>query len=343
MPKRFLVFAAQGLGDALEATPLIAALRDHQPESTIDVVVTRSGPAELFSGLPAHVNRVIYLRYWGHGKRQFLKDALAARPSRPYDAAFLAFPAARRAYRMMLALFPARQRYAHDWGIGIDRFLRVRSVAVRSVHNVERNLDLLRAAGIDAEPIDRYLTPLSWREYVDPNRNRIVVHIGSVNHDGLAAKRWPVEHFVELCKELCFAGYTVTLLSGPDEHVETHACAQAAGGIPVFQAGLAETARFLASSGAVVANDNGIAHLAAGVGTPVVTIFGPTPVQFAPWAPDAIALRPSPCPPCFDVRKPDVHCVRNIDFACLKRDITVATIVDAVRRLHGSSQPRLAN
>ncbi|HUA10114.1 MAG TPA: glycosyltransferase family 9 protein [Candidatus Acidoferrales bacterium] len=309
---------------------MIASLRECEPRGTIDVVVMRQGPAELFSGLQHHVNRVIHLRYWEHGLRRFLCDAISARSARPYDAAFLSFPAARPAYRMLMALFAADRRYAHDWGFWFDRYLSVRSVRVRDVHNVERNMDLLRAAGIAGDTIDRYLTPDAWRSG-DRDSTRVVVHVGSVKHDGLAAKRWPLEKFATLCAELRESGFAVTLLSGPDEYEETAACARAAGDIPIFQAGLAETARFLSSSGAVVANDNGIAHLAAGLGTPAIAIFGPTPLTFAPWAPDARALRPSPCPPCFDVRKPEVHCVRNIDFACLKGDLPVSLVLDAVR------------
>jgi heptosyltransferase-2 len=85
---------------------------------------------------------------------------------------------------------------------------------------------------------------------------------------------------------------------------------------------LPDVARFLSTCALAIANDNGIAHLATAVRTPVIALFGPTPTEFAPFSPAAIALRPSDCPPCFDVRRPMVTCVRNIDFKCLS-DLTV--------------------
>ena len=56
---RFLVVAPQGLGDSLEATPAVAALKAYRPSAKIDVVVLRPGPRELFEGLTELVDRVI--------------------------------------------------------------------------------------------------------------------------------------------------------------------------------------------------------------------------------------------------------------------------------------------
>jgi len=332
MPQRYLVVAPQGLGDSLEATPLVASLRTNFPDCRLDVVVTRDGPAQLFCGLQGVVDEVIFLPYWDRGPVPFLRKLAGGLRRAPYDASFLAFPSARPVYRVLLSAFRARQRFAHDWNFGlIDRLTRTRAVHVRDVHNVERNRDLLRAAAIPVTPLESYLTPPKWSKDATRNPRRIVVHVGSVKHDGLDKKRWPVVRFAELCRELAIAGYEVTLLCGPDELDETRLCSQAAGGILIHQSDLAGAAHLLASSGALVASDNGVAHLAAGVGTPVVAIFGPTPLNFAPFAANAIALRPSSCPPCFDVRRPQVTCVRNIDFACLK-DVTVEMVFEAIQR-----------
>jgi ADP-heptose:LPS heptosyltransferase len=45
----------------------------------------------------------------------------------------------------------------------------------------------------------------------------------------------------------------------------------------VGQLSLRETAGVLAAASAVVANDNGLGHIAGAVGTPTILLFGPTP------------------------------------------------------------------
>jgi heptosyltransferase-2 len=74
----------------------------------------------------------------------------------------------------------------------------------------------------------------------------------------------------------------------------------------------------------LVAPDSGPAHVAAAVGTPVVTLFGPTdPRLTAPLGPGArVIWQPPSCAPCF---LPDCP----IDHRCLG-DLRVETVLDAV-------------
>jgi ADP-heptose:LPS heptosyltransferase len=82
----------------------------------------------------------------------------------------------------------------------------------------------------------------------------------------------------------------------------------------------------------VIANDSGPAHLAAAVGTPVVTLFGPTheAFGFAPRGPAVrVISRDLPCRPC------SIHggtrCPRKRR-ACLD-DIPPAEVLAAAREL----------
>jgi heptosyltransferase-2 len=64
----------------------------------------------------------------------------------------------------------------------------------------------------------------------------------------------------------------------------------------------------------LVAGDTGVAHLAAALGTAVVTLFGPTdPALSAPRGPIAVVRHAVPCAPCFYRRCPIDHpCMRGI-------------------------------
>lgn len=316
---QFLVVAPQGLGDALEATPIVRSLRAAYPHARIDVVVLRPGPLALFRGLPRYVDETIYLPFWERGALAFAMAVARNRCGRRYEAAFLAYPAADWKYHALLRAFPAARRFAHDHaqsGPG-KRRNPIQLVGVRCVANVERNRDLLRVAGIAPDSDDGYLVPDTWRDSARP-RAGITLHVGSVTHDGLAAKRWPLQSFIDLATRLVADGETVAIVVGADEREESFRLCAAVPDVTPFEGPLEAVARHLSSRRLVVANDNGMAHLAAGVGTPTIAIFGPTPVEFAPFAANALALRPSDCPACFDVRRPIVRCVRNIDFACLK-------------------------
>jgi ADP-heptose:LPS heptosyltransferase len=330
--ERYLLVAPQGLGDCLEATPLLEALKTYDPDAAIDVVVLRHVGRMLFEGLRDYVDEVILLPYWDAGAPAFVRALISQRRGRKYDAAFLAYPSARPVYEVLLSMFHAKRRYAHRHAprMLLDfPPLHATLVPVRAAHNVERNRDLLRAAGIPADTRDTYIVPKDWIADEPRDENRIAVHIGTASHDGMAERRWPPDRFTELCRRLVAEGRAVTIIVGPDERVESEALRRDVPGVEKFEGSLPEVARFLSTCGMLIANDSGIAHLAAGVGARVVALFGPTPVEHAPYSPRAIALRPSTCPPCFDVRRPVAECILNIDFACLKADLTVDVVMRA--------------
>lgn len=335
--KRYLVISAQGFGDSLEATPMVAALRHAAPDAVIDVLVTQRPPKQLFEGLPHLVNDVIYLPLWESGRRAFVKDLLRKRWRKRYDATFLTYPGARWEYQLLSWIMPAKRRYGHRYSepsLTNLLWLNTDLCPVRPRHNVLRNMDLLQMAGMEPETPSHYVVPAAWKDRSTPReRRRITAHVGTVTHHGRESRRWPLEYFVEVLNRCTERGFDVWLLMGPSELEETQFVHERVHGSRIFSGNLEEAARFLSTSGLVLSNDNGIGHLAAGVGTPVVTLFGPTPLEHAPYGKNVLALRPTACTPCFDVRKLYSKCELGIDYQCLRIDLKPDDVYRAMMHL----------
>jgi ADP-heptose:LPS heptosyltransferase len=330
MPPRFLFIAPQGLGDSLQVTPLLPGLREALPDAVIDVVTLRPSSENLFRGLDGLVNNVYYLPFWAKGRAAFALALLRFVAFNRYDASFLAYPAARWEYQLLHALVRSRKRFAHDysgpWRLdGVPGLKTHRLPVAPGVSNVARNETLLCAAVPAAKRAASYRVPPDWKSApLDPALDgAVVVHVGSINHDTFAAKRWPLQSFVAFARRMTARERTVVYLCGPDERDETHEALAATPGARHFEGSLRETTSLLARASLVVTNDSGVGHLAVAVGAKTISLFGPTPIEFAPYGPTAAPLRPTACPPCFDVLTSDMTCKRNIDYACLRNDLSV--------------------
>lgn len=103
-----------------------------------------------------------------------------------------------------------------------------------------------------------------------------------------ATKQWPPEKFLELAEMILKKGDQVLWMGGPDEK---QLCQELVEACPrsrslAGQTDLWETLVTLSRCQGVVSNDSGGQHLAAVAGVPVVSVFGPTSLEFGfrPWS-----------------------------------------------------------
>src|SRR5438874_6782673 len=119
-----------------------------------------------------------------------------------------------------------------------------------------------------------------------------------------ATKRWPVAHWSALAERLGAAGYRPVIVGGPEDRGLAQQLVAEGGGAVASAAGefsLQETGALLARARVVVSGDTGVMHMATGVGTPVVALFGPTVGRFGffPYAAGpAVLERALDCRPC---------------------------------------------
>ncbi|MGN9840344.1 glycosyltransferase family 9 protein [Nonomuraea sp. H19] len=172
--------------------------------------------------------------------------------------------------------------------------LDVRHVVDESVDvpEAERMLAVARAAGFELPPGDD--GKLAVQDPL-PDMSRVighVLHAGAdagkgtyvVVHPGTSApaRTWPAERHRQAVRELAEDGHRV-VVTGSESDLTAYVAGDDAadlGGVTTF----AELAAVIERASVLVAGNTGPAHLAAAVGTPVVSLFAPV-VPAARWAP----------------------------------------------------------
>ena len=156
------------------------------------------------------------------------------------------------------------------------------------LHEVDRNLSLVAAAGWPVDPAEDRLAvsgPLPDVSALTGPSPYVVVHPGAA----VPARRPTAGHARALVTALAEAGYAVVVTgatgeSGLAEYVAADRATNLAGRLTLRQ-----LAGVLAGAEVVVAPNTGPAHLAAAVGTPVVSLFAPV-VSAENWAPYGVPL-----------------------------------------------------
>ncbi len=143
----------------------------------------------------------------------------------------------------------------------------------------------------------------------------VVLHPG-VSKFG-AFKRWPAERFADLADRLAERLHApVILTAGPGERPDADEVRKRMrhDAKVAEPEGLRALANVLAGARLFVASDTGPAHIAAALGVPTVTLFGPKdPEVMAPLGPRARAVRAGVrCSPCALRSCPDPVCMTTL-------------------------------
>jgi heptosyltransferase-2 len=201
---------------------------------------------------------------------------------------------------------------------GYDARRRARLALIRSHQDIypdqvpvaERYFEAARELDVvpDGRPAELFVSPAAearaeaWlaRSGLEGDRPLVVMAPGAAH----ATKRWPVRHWRRLATDLTQRAYQVALIGGPADRVIAAEIAGSAGRMAASAAGeldLQASGALLRRARVAVSGDTGPMHLASGVGTPVVALFGPTVRQFGffPYRARAVVLeRDLPCRPC---------------------------------------------
>jgi heptosyltransferase-1 len=299
---RILVVKLSSLGDVIHTLPAITDAAAAVPGLAVDWVVE-----EAFAEIPAWhpaVDRVIpvALRRWRRRPWRDLRGPEWARARRAL--------AARRYDKVIdaqgLVKSAVLSRYAAGTRLGFDRRCAREGLAALAYdrrlpvpvaqHAVER-LRQLFAASLGyrrpgSEP-DYGLHSAAGEGPEGPAGDRGIVFLhGSARRE----KLWPQTHWVELARTAAAAGHDVLLPSGNREESERArrivADSDPARVRVLPAADLAGLAARLRGAAGMVAVDTGPGHLAAALGVPGVSLYGPTrPDLVGTLAPGQVHLR----------------------------------------------------
>lgn len=314
-PRRVLLIKPSAIGDVVHTLPILNLLRKRWPEAHIAWLLTPAC-AGLLEGHPL-LNEVILFerrrfgRSWRHpssaaGLWSFMKSLRRRRFDLVIDLQGLL----RSGWMSWQTRSPIRIGFAGAREFAPLFYTHRVDVGDGEQHAVDRYLKLAAALGCEGPVEFPFHVTDADREGAAALLNgdeRYAVLIPGTNWQ---TKRWPVENYAALVRPLRDRFGLATVVAGsPDES----ALADQVGGINVAgETSLRQLVALLQRADLVVANDSGPMHIAAALGMPLVTPFGPTnPVRTGPYRRQDSVLRIDiPCSPCYSRRCSHQSCLR---------------------------------
>ena len=282
--KKILIIQFRQIGDVLLTTPAVKALRDFYPDSVI-WYFTETGPAKILQGNP-HIDRVVTRQ-----RTARLRDDVALirqLRNEHFDLVIDFFCNGRSAWMSFLTGAPHRVAAAHRgrsfW------YTDTPTIQAGIGYAQEDKLALLRAIGIPGTLIPPVLhVPDDASAYIDAfftqqelDKTGAAVHAPIITIDPTSrrqSRRWIPERYAQLADEL-FERHQAQCIFiwGPGEREMVEALVKQANHPHrlACQTDLMQLAALIAKSDLHIGNCSAPRHLAVAVGTPSLTVMGPT-------------------------------------------------------------------
>jgi heptosyltransferase-1 len=322
-PERILIIKPSSLGDVVTALPVLRGLRRAFPQAHIAWLLAR--PFAPLLEEQADLDEIVLFDRKTMGRT--LVSMSAAKVTRDF-------------LRQL-------RRGAYDWVIDLQGLLRTglfarftgaplragfadaregawlcynRRIEVAAEHTVERNVELVRALGVEADVRDMTLT-------VSPQARQFASE--TLTHHGLRrggyavcflstrwpTKMYPVRHWRELLTR-AIRSFPLVLMGTASEAQSARELASSCGEGIVNLVGATDIPQMVAiveAAGAVVCPDSAANFIGPAVGVGVVTLMGPTrPTRTGPGNGGAAIAATTSCQGCLRKKCAHVACMQSI-------------------------------
>lgn len=328
--RRILVILPVGIGDVIMATPALRALRQAFPHATIDALCNRWSE-DILEGNP-HLNRLI-VHDSLYGNHSLLHLYREAKSYKGYDCAVIFSYFTLPLFAFFCGCKIRVGPFMESEGFALTHKTRFYS----GLHVVDLFLRVVGLLG--ARTDDTHLE--LFDDHPQKKNDRLVglcVGGGKNPLSTLVQKKWPTASYAELCRSLLDRKFTLVFLGGKDDLQDTEEVISL---LPSSQkkivncvgaTTLKEAASILSGCRVFISGDSALMHLAAAVGTPTLSLFGPTdPHMLAPRGKNHLFLASSTrCPGCQPPSYEFVAICRNGGHIL---DISVSDVVEKLRVL----------
>lgn len=329
-PDNILIVRLSAIGDALHCTPVARALRENYPHAKLSWIISEKAK-DILVGNP-HLDEIIV---WD---KDGWKNLLASNPLAAYRAmGVLGTTLKAEQYDLVVDVHAQFIPGLVTWSTGSPvraGFSNAKELApLFYTHKTPRKknipitlqyLGVLEAVGISADNTDMMIpiapenyqvADIIWQQHEIKDSDTVVILNPSTTW---ATKCWPAEHFSQLANNLLQEIGIKILLTGAKSDIPlANRIKEKIHGDIIDITGctsLKDLAAVAQRCHLFVTGDTGPLHIAAAVGTPTLSLFGPTdPQVYAPLGAQHTALQSTAaCRRCHKRKCKNFHCMDQI-------------------------------
>ena len=334
---KILIVRPDMIGDVVLATPLIKACRDNFPNAHIAILVSEL-TKDLVMKNP-YLNKVIITK--GIGIKNLIRDRDTINSIRKerFDLALVLFSA----FSCNLLVFLTGATHRIGYGDRGSKFLLTKSLSrddlqLDIVHNIDLNLNLLKAIGGKVETKQLYVSVYEeseamasrfYKEHGLSESDRVVlIHPGSRKE----YQRWPASSFANFTDRLIDElNVKIIFLSGPLDGEVVKSVIGQMHNHPVVASGLGlrDVISLIKKCDLYIGHSTGTTHIADALGKTAIMIMGFLKTCDGPGAwglthPGSInVFKDTGCPYCIPSECRDYRCLS---------DITVQEVFEAAKK-----------
>lgn len=294
-PKNILVIRLDHIGDVLFATPALKMLRERFKGSKITVLAATWSKGILENN-PNIDQIIVYDAPWFNRDKSQSNISFFGMAKKLKKENFDLGIDLRGDFRNIALMYFGGVKYRVGYGITGGGFLLSKKIEyIDDKHEIQHNIDILEqiAPGISAGRITK--PEFFTRKEDETFASQFLFENGIINGDkiigihpgaGSQAKLWSEEKFAQVISLLSKSAKIIVFASEKEKKLvdsiislSQSDCVNAAG-----KTTLGQMAAIIKKCGLFIGTDSGPAHIAAAVGTPIISIFSGTndPAQWAP-------------------------------------------------------------